>query len=86
MLQKLNVPLYYLKPVMNRLVRFLEGFLAHGFAGTLTDIHRESFHSRNRRTLSHFLTHGKWDEHHLLHVVQESCKLHKENFQFHFTW
>jgi hypothetical protein len=80
LLQKLNLPLYYSKPVMNQLVHFVEGFLAHGFSGTLTDIHRESCHSRNRRTLSHFLTHGKWDEHHLLHVVQESAwkAIHQE--------
>ncbi|MGX5530527.1 transposase [Bacillus toyonensis] len=65
---------------MNQLVHFLEGFLAHGFSGTLTDIYRESCHSRNRHTLSHFLTHSKWDEHHLLHVVQESAwnAIHQE--------
>ncbi|PEN71415.1 IS701 family transposase, partial [Bacillus cereus] len=79
-LQKLNLPLYYSKPVMNQLAHFVEGFLAHGFSGTLTDIHRESCHSRNRRTLSHFLTHGKWNEDHLLHVVQESAwkAIHQE--------
>ncbi|PFN00218.1 hypothetical protein [Bacillus cereus] len=49
MLQKLSVPLYYSEPVMNQLVYFLEGILAHGVSGTLTDIHRESFHSENMR-------------------------------------
>ncbi|WP_235676456.1 DUF3801 domain-containing protein [Bacillus mycoides] len=73
LLQQLNVPLYYSKPVMNQLVHFTEGILANGFSGTLTDIYRESCHSHNRRTLSHFLAHVKWDEHHLMHVVQESA-------------
>lgn len=73
LLQQWNLPLYYSKPVMNQLVHLLDGVLAQGFSGTLTDIHRESCHSRNRRTLSHFLTHGKWDEKHLMHVVQENA-------------
>ncbi|MGN4561977.1 hypothetical protein ACTFP3_27560 [Bacillus cereus group sp. MYBK5-2] len=34
---------------MNQLVYFLEGILAHGVSGTLTDIHHESFHSENMR-------------------------------------
>lgn len=53
------------KTVMNQLAHFLKGILTNKFFGMLTDIHRESYHSRNRRTLSHFLTYGKWDEKHL---------------------
>ncbi|MGG3996922.1 transposase [Aneurinibacillus thermoaerophilus] len=50
---------------------FIYGVMTRGFSGTLTDIHREGCHSRNRRTLSHFLSHGKWDENYLMRIIQE---------------
>lgn len=64
-------PLYFSKPVMNHMVHFLDGVMTRGFSGTLTDIHRESCHSQDRRTLSHFLTHGKWNEQHLMRIIQQ---------------
>ncbi|KIV53674.1 hypothetical protein TS65_20220, partial [Aneurinibacillus migulanus] len=64
-------PLYFSKPVMNHRVHFLDGVMTRGFSGTLTDIHRESCHSQDRRTLSHFLTHGKWNEQHLMRIIQQ---------------
>jgi|GEM_PF-3590964 len=63
-------PLYFSKPVLNHLNHFLDGMLAESSAGTLTAIHRHSWHDRDRRTLSHFLTHGKWDEAVLAHRVR----------------
>jgi hypothetical protein len=70
-LQDWCLPFYFSKPVMNHLVHFMDGIMTRGFSGTLTDIHRESCHSQNRRTLSHFLTHGKWDEQHLTRIAQQ---------------
>ncbi len=70
-LRKWNFPLCFSKAVMNHMVHFIDGVMTHGFSGTLTDIHRESCHSRNRRTLSHFLSHGKWDENYLMRIIQE---------------
>ncbi|WP_257721612.1 IS701 family transposase [Aneurinibacillus sp. XH2] len=49
----------------------MDGVMTRGFSGTLTDIHREGCHSRNQRTLSHFLSHGKWDENYLMRIIQE---------------
>jgi hypothetical protein len=45
--------------------------LSLGFSGTLTDFHRESLKDQNRRTLSHFLAHGSWDEQVLQRIAQQ---------------
>lgn len=57
-----KLPLHFSKPVLNHLQHFLDGMLAEHGVGTLTAIHRHSWHNRDRRSLSHFLTHGKWNE------------------------
>lgn len=65
-----KLPLYFSKPVLHHIRHFVDGMLSTGFTGTLTDIHRESLQERDRRTLSHFLTHGNWDASYLKRVVQ----------------
>ncbi len=68
--QQWNLPLYFTKPVLHHIQHFVDGMLSAGFTGTLTDIHRESFHDRNRRTLSHFLSHGNWNLTFLKRIIQ----------------
>lgn len=65
-----KLPLYFSKPALHHIKHFVDGMLSTGFTGTLTDIHRESLQERDRRTLSHFLTHGNWDDSHLKRLVQ----------------
>ncbi|MBG9791697.1 transposase [Paenibacillus dendritiformis] len=65
-----KLPLYFSKSVLNHITHFVDGMLSSGFTGTLTDIHRESLHHRDRRSLSHFLSHGKWDEQFLKQIVR----------------
>lgn len=65
-----KLPLYFSKPAQNHIAHFVDGMLSESFSGTLTDIHRESLHSRDRRSISHFLSHGDWNEQHLDHIVQ----------------
>lgn len=69
-LDEWKLPLYFSKPVLHHIQHFVDGMLSTGFTGTLTDIHRESLQERDRRTLSHFLTHGHWDTSYLKRIVQ----------------
>lgn len=69
-LDEWKLPLYFSKPALHHIKHFVDGMLSTGFTGTLTDIHRESLHERDRRTLSHFLTHGNWDSSYLKRIVQ----------------
>lgn len=81
-LREWKLPLYFTKPVMNHIVHYLDGILSKGCTGTLTEIHREGRHHRDRRTLSHFLAHGKWNESFLLRIAQHhswKSVLHKAN-------
>ncbi|WP_232696535.1 hypothetical protein [Brevibacillus daliensis] len=65
-----KLPLYFSKSVLNHITHFVNGVLSQGFSGTLTDIHRESLHNRDRRSLSHFLSHGKCNEQFLKQIVR----------------
>lgn len=65
-----KLPLFFSKPALHHIKHFVDGMLSTGFTGTLTDIQRESLQERDRRTLSHFLTHGKWDASYLERIVQ----------------
>ncbi|MBJ6362628.1 transposase [Paenibacillus sp. GCM10012307] len=67
----MELPLYFSKPVLHHIKHFVSGMLSSGFTGTLTDIHRESLQERDRRTLSHFLTHGNWNPSYLERIVQQ---------------
>jgi hypothetical protein len=71
--QQWKLPLYFSKSVRNHIVHFVDGMLSRGFTGTLADIHRESLHNRDRRCLSHFLTHAKWNEQHLMRIVRQTA-------------
>lgn len=62
----------FFKSVLNHLIHFLDGMLSKGFTGTLTDIHRESLYNRDRRSLSYFLSHAKWNEHYLMRIVRQT--------------
>lgn len=53
-----KLPLYFSKTVLHHIKHFVDGMLSTRFTGTLTDIQRESLQERDRRTLSHFLTHA----------------------------
>lgn len=65
-----KLPLYFSKSVLNHISHFVDGMLSEGFTGTLTNIHRESLHNRDRRSLSHFLAHGKWSETFLKQIIR----------------
>lgn len=65
-----NLPLYFSKSVLNHITHFVDGMLSQGFTGCLSDIHRESLHNRDRRSISHFLSHGNWNEHYLKQTVR----------------
>ncbi|MBO2943645.1 transposase [Paenibacillus sp. F411] len=66
----MEAPLYFTKPALRHIHHFVDGMLSAGFTGTLTDIHRESLHERDRRTLSHFLSHGNWNRSFLQRITQ----------------
>ncbi|MMZ55816.1 hypothetical protein D1872_176830 [compost metagenome] len=65
-----KLPLYFSKLVLHHIKHFVDGMLSTGFSDTLTDIHRESLQDRDRRTLSHFLTHGNWNASYLKRIIQ----------------
>ncbi|GGH46486.1 transposase [Paenibacillus silvae] len=68
-----KLPFYFSKPALHHIKHFVDGMLSTGYTGTLTDIHRESLQERDRRTLSHFLTHGNWEASYLEHIVQRAA-------------
>ncbi|CAM4223907.1 hypothetical protein Gste01_02123 [Geobacillus stearothermophilus ATCC 7953] len=44
----LGLALYFSKPVMKHLIHIIDALTTKGFAGTLTDLHHESFHPNHR--------------------------------------
>ncbi|WP_025683922.1 IS701 family transposase [Paenibacillus maysiensis] len=81
-----KLPLYFTKPALHHIKYFVDGMLSTGFTGTLTDIHRESLQDRDRRTLSHFLSHGHWNTPYLKRIVQRvAFQQIKESAQQHHS-
>lgn len=55
---------------MKHFVHILDALTTKRFDGSLTDLHRLSFHSKYRATLSYFFTKSPWEEEVLIHKLQ----------------
>lgn len=56
--------------MMKHFVHILDALTTKGFDGSLTDLHRLSFHSKYRATPSYFFTKSLWEEEVLIHKLQ----------------
>ncbi|MBB6024956.1 hypothetical protein HNR77_006108, partial [Paenibacillus sp. JGP012] len=68
--------LYFSRPTLQHFASFVTAMLSPTFQGTLTDVARESFSPRDRRSLSHFLAHGKWDTSRLKQISRDLAVQH----------
>lgn len=87
---RLNLPLYFSKPVINHIKSFFRASFTKGFSAKTIDIALKS--NRHRTSVGHFLSRGNWDEsridtkikyHSLKYSLKTSRSTHKPIFIIH---